>query len=72
MCYEKILLSAMATTIGVDPAVRDRLRAYGTAGMTYSEIVQNLMDQVDREAFVAEIRRRIDDVKNWIDLDETR
>lgn len=60
----------MATTIPVDPAVRDRLRAYGTAGMTYTEILQNLMDLVDRDAFVAEVRRRVDEVKDWVDLED--
>ncbi len=60
----------MATTIPIDPAVRDRLRTYGTSGMTYNEILRGLMDQVDREAFVAEIRRRVDEIKNWVDLED--
>lgn len=60
----------MPTTIQVDPAVRDRLKAYGTAGMTYNEILQRLMDEVDRQAFIAQIRREMDEVKEWVDLDE--
>jgi hypothetical protein len=58
------------TTIPVDSAIRDRLRTYGHAGMTYNEILRRLMDEVDRDAFVAEMRRRADPVKNWIDLDD--
>jgi hypothetical protein len=60
----------MPTTIQVEPAVRDRLRAYGTAGMTYNDILLRLMDEVDRQAFVARIRREMDDVRDWVDLDE--
>ncbi len=54
-------MMAKATTIPIDPAVRDRLRSFGTAGMTYSEILTALLDNVDREAYVREMRRRADD-----------
>ncbi len=54
-------MMAKATTIPIDPEVRDRLRSFGTAGMTYSEILTAILDKVDREAYVAELRRRADD-----------
>lgn len=60
----------MATTIPIDGGVRDRLKAYGTAGMTYSEILVRLMDEVDRRAFVAEMRRLADQTKDWVDLED--
>src|SRR2546427_7445317 len=40
----------MATSIPLGGPVRDRLRTYGTAGMTYDEILPRLMDEVDRKA----------------------
>jgi len=58
------------TTIQVDPAIRNRLKGYGTAGMTYNDILQRLMDEADRQDFIARIRREMDDVKEWVDLDE--
>ncbi len=60
----------MGTTIPVDKDVRDRLQRFGHAGMTYNDILTRLMDEMDREAFVAEMRRRADEVTDWVDLDE--
>lgn len=62
----------MSTTITLDPDVRDRLKAYGTAGMTYNDILTRIMDEIDRERFVAEMRRRADELddEDWVDLDE--
>lgn len=60
----------MATTIPIDGKVRDRLKAYGTAGMTYSEIITRVLDEVDRQAFVAEMRRLADRTKDWVDLED--
>lgn len=58
-----------ATTIPVDSKIRDRLRTYGHAGMTYNQILQKLMDQIEREAFVAEMRRLADKTTDWVDLE---
>lgn len=58
------------TTIPLDPKIRDRLRRYGHAGMTYNEILQRLMDAVDRDRFVEEMRRRADAIKDWVDLED--
>lgn len=60
----------MTTTIPVEGSVRDRLRTYGHAGMTYSQILQGLMDEVDRERFVQWMRRRADEVTGWVDLED--
>lgn len=62
----------MPTTIAIDPAVRDRLKTFGHAGMTYNEILTRMMDGVEREAFVAEMRRLAAQTKeeDWIDLED--
>lgn len=63
-------MAAMVTTLTVDPKVRDRLKHYGTAGMTYNEILTNLMDDVDRERFVQEMRRLAERETEWIDQND--
>ena len=60
------------TTIRIDSTIRDRLRRYGHAGMTFNEILQTLMDSVDRDQFVAEMRHRADTVTGWVDLEAGR
>lgn len=65
------IVSRMVTTLTLDPATRDRLKRYGHAGMTYDEILVALMDRVDADEFVLELRRRAEelDAKDaWIDL----
>ncbi len=62
---------AATTTIPIEPAVRDRLRAFGKSGMTYSEIVTKVLDQIEMEAFCAEMQRIADDpATKWVDLDD--
>ena len=58
----------MVTTLTVDPKVRDRLKLYGTAGMTYNDILNHLMDEIDRERFVEEIRRLATAEDAWVEL----
>jgi hypothetical protein len=48
----------MTATIAIPEEVRDRLRTYGHAGMTYPEILTALMDRVEREEFVRELRKQ--------------
>lgn len=62
----------MPTTISIDPKIRDRLKAYGTAGMTYNQILAALMDNTDREAFFAEVRRLAadPDAESWVRLED--
>lgn len=60
----------MATTISLEPSTRDRLRAFGHAGMSYDEILRKLMDEVDREHFLAELHRQADEESNWVELDK--
>jgi hypothetical protein len=59
----------VATTIALDPRTRDRLRTFGHAGMSYDEILQALMDQVDRDRFITEMHRRADAETGWVELD---
>lgn len=47
----------MTATIAIPEAIRDRLKTFGHAGMTYPEILNHLMDRVQRDDFVAEMRR---------------
>jgi len=62
----------MATTITVDAKVRDRLKTFGHAGMTYNEILTRMMDEIEREAFMADLRRQIAAAtdKDWVDLED--
>jgi hypothetical protein len=59
----------VATTIALDPRTRDRLRTFGHAGMSYDEILQALMDQVDRDRFITEMHRQADAETDWVELD---
>lgn len=58
------------TTIALDAKTRDRLRSFGQAGMSYDQILQAIMDEVDRERFVAEIHRIADNTTDWVELDD--
>jgi hypothetical protein len=62
----------MVTTITVDPKIRDRLKRYGHAGMTYNDILTRLMDEIDEREFVAELRKRAAALReeDWVDLDD--
>lgn len=61
------------TTIPIDSKVRDRLRSYGTAGMSYTDIVQRLLDERERDDFIREIQlraERADAEGSWVDLED--
>jgi hypothetical protein len=58
------------TSIPLDSKVRDRLKSYGTAGMSYNDILQRLMDERDRDAFIQDILREADETTAWVDLDD--
>ena len=67
------MIDHMPTTVTIDPATRDRLKRYGHAGMTYDEILQALMDRIDEEDFVLEMRRRVEELDArdaWVDLED--
>lgn len=49
------------TTIAIPTEVRDRLKRYGAKDMEYAEILTRLMDEVERERFVTEMRRLADE-----------
>ena len=59
-----------STTIALDAKTRERLRSFGQAGMSYDEILRVLMDEVDRERFVAEIHRIADQTTDWVNFDD--
>jgi hypothetical protein len=59
------------TSIPVDSEVRDRLKKYGTTGMTYNDILTRLMDEIELEKFVQECIRIADDpATKWVAWDE--
>ncbi|MCA1819450.1 MAG: hypothetical protein ABR562_04700 [Thermoplasmatota archaeon] len=61
------------TTLSLSPAIRNRLKRYGHAGMTYDEILTHMMDRIDEEEFVRDLRRRADEADakgTWVDLDD--
>lgn len=61
----------MTTTIPIEPNVRDRLRSFGLAGMNYSQILTAILDRIEREEFVKEMRRIADDpATEWVDLED--
>lgn len=47
-------------------SVLDRLKGYGLKDQTYAEIVEKLMDRVDRDEYIAEQFRQARDKKNLI------
>jgi hypothetical protein len=66
-------MMAQTTTIPIDPAVRDRLRSFGTAGMTYSQILTKVLDQIEMEKFFAEMQKELDDPDTvWVDFDDVK
>lgn len=60
------IVAIVPTTITVDPRIRDRLRTYGLAGQTYNDILQTLMDQVDREKYIARLRSIARRETGWV------
>jgi hypothetical protein len=58
------------TTIALDAKTRDRLRTFGHAGLNFDQILQRLMDEVDRERYVAELHRQADAETNWTALED--
>lgn len=63
-----VRIEPMATTIRIDERVRDRLRAFCTGGLSYSEGITQLLDRVEMGEFFKEARRNTDDPDYpWID-----
>ncbi|HUR26081.1 MAG TPA: hypothetical protein VM327_08735 [Candidatus Thermoplasmatota archaeon] len=61
------------TTIPLDSKLRDRLRGYGIAGMSYNDIIQRLLDERDRDDFIRDLQRRADQADRdgtWVDLED--
>lgn len=58
------------TTIPIDTTLRDRLKRYGTMGMTYNDVIKELLDKVERDKFLDDIRHRADTNKRWTRLED--
>ena len=66
--HHPILFLVPQTSIPIESTVRDRLKTFGHAGMNYSEIVTAVLDKIEREAFVREMRRIANDPSTkWVD-----
>lgn len=60
-------MDTVATTISLDETVRDRLRGFMGAGMSYSEAITRLMDLIEADRFFASFRGAIEDPKTkWL------
>ncbi len=62
----------MTATISIPEPVRDRLKTFGHAGMTYKDILTSLMDRVERDSFVAELRKQYLETprEDYVDLED--
>lgn len=62
----------MTATLSVPEEVRDRLKTFGHAGMTYAEILTRLMDRFEQEEFVRELRRQYAETprEDYVDLED--
>ncbi|MDP2218184.1 MAG: hypothetical protein Q8J68_12975 [Methanolobus sp.] len=58
------------TTIPTTKVVRDRLKSYGQKGETYSDILERLMDKVDKDEFMDRMYRRLEEKDQFVSLDE--
>ncbi|WP_292462970.1 hypothetical protein [Methanolobus sp.] len=58
------------TTIPATQLVRDRLKSYGRKGETYSEILERLMDAVDKDEFMDRMCRRLEEKDQFVSVDE--
>lgn len=62
----------MTARIAVPQQVRDRLKTFGQTGMTYEEILTALMDRVERDDFVRELRKQYAETprRDYVDLED--
>lgn len=63
------------TTINIESAVRDQLKAYCGGGRSYSEAIQGLMDLVEAERVLTSFEAAMEDpAYPWeeIDLDDSK
>lgn len=58
------------TTLSIKPKTLRRLKAYKVAGMSYDDVLNDLMDEQPTEAFWKEHRRRLEMEESipWADV----
>ena len=65
------MMAAKTTTIPLSPRVRDRLKTFGTMNDTYDSILERMMDNIERDHFVEQMRREIDNPNTtWVNLED--
>ncbi|TGC09538.1 DUF7557 family protein [Methanolobus halotolerans] len=64
------MAQSTSTTIPTTKMVRDRLKSYGQKGETYSDILERLMNTVDKEEFMDRMYRRLEEKDQFVSLDE--
>ncbi len=60
----------MATTIALSEGTRDKLKSFGRKGDTYDDIIRRMMGIVDRELYLDEVYRRLEEKDKFVSLDE--
>lgn len=60
----------MATTIALSEDTRDKLKSFGRKGDTYDDIISRMMEIVDRELYLDEVYRRLEEKEKFVPLDE--
>lgn len=58
------------TSIQLPKETRDKLRRFGVKGQTWAEILENLMEKVEYDEFMATQYARLKDRKSFSSLDE--
>ncbi len=60
----------MATTVALSENTRDKLKSFGRKGDTYDDIICRMMEIVDRELYLDEVYRRLEEKEKFVPLDE--
>lgn len=60
----------MATTVALSEDTRDKLKSFGRKGDTYDDIIRRMMEIVDRELYLDEVYRRLEEKEKFTPLDE--
>lgn len=60
----------MATTVALSENTRDKLKSFGRKGDTYDDIIRRMMEIVDRELYLDEVYRRLEEKEKFVPLDE--
>ena len=63
------IIDNMATTIAVTETMRDRLKTYGIKGETYNQILERILNLIERKTYLAEVYKRLGEKSEFVSLD---